>query len=167
MKVMFSAVPKPDVDFITDLVKQQTDEVPENLCRIYDWISKSANVEDFFPNLFVKMSKEKRSKIDLLTRGQNNNKVWYNYMKGVITVSKAHSVLTKMDKILNYTGGCVNMRSLCQNISELSFTNPAEYGLFLDKVNCFIRASDDRLMICDCCEDACATSHFVITVTLL
>ena len=30
--IFFSAVPKPDV--VTDLVKQQTDEVSENLCRV-------------------------------------------------------------------------------------------------------------------------------------
>ena len=46
------------------------------------------------------MSEEKISKIELLTREQNNNKLWYNYRKGV------------------------NMWSLCQNISGLSFTNP-------------------------------------------
>ena len=31
----------------------------------------------------------------------------------------------------------------------------SEYGLFLDKTNCFIGAIPDRLMTCDCCEDAC------------
>ena len=31
----------------------------------------------------------------------------------------------------------------------------SECGLFLDKTNCFIGASLDRLMTCDCCEDAC------------
>ena len=98
--ILFSAVPKPDVDFVTDLIKQQTDEVPEYLCSVYDWISKSANVEDFFANLFVNMSEEKISKIELLTRGQNDNKLWHNYRKGV------------------------NMWSLCQNISRLPFTNP-------------------------------------------
>ena len=30
------------------------------------------------------MSKENISKIELLTREQNNNKFWYNYRKGVI-----------------------------------------------------------------------------------
>ena len=65
---MFLAVPKPDIDFVTDLVKQQTDEVPGNLFNVYDWISKSANVEDFFGNLFVDMPKEKISKTELLTR---------------------------------------------------------------------------------------------------
>ena len=70
------------------------------------------------------MSKEKISKIELLTRGQSNNELWYNYRKGVITASKGHSVLTKMNKILKPTGGCVDMWSLCQKISGLSFTNP-------------------------------------------
>ena len=73
--ILFSAVPKPDVDFVTDLFKQQTDEVPKNLCSIYEWISKSANVEDFFANLLVEMSKEKISKTELLIRRQNNNKL--------------------------------------------------------------------------------------------
>ena len=30
-----------------------------------------------------------------------------------------------------------------------------ECGLLLDKTNCFIGASPDRLITCDCCEDAC------------
>ena len=59
---MFSAVPKPDIDFATDLVKQQTDEVPENLCSFYEWISKSTNFEELFANLFVDMSNEKNIK---------------------------------------------------------------------------------------------------------
>ena len=69
------------------------------------------------------MSREKISKTELLTRGQSNNKLWYNYRKGVITASKAHSVLTKMNKILKPPGGCVDVWPLCQNISALSFTN--------------------------------------------
>ena len=32
--ILFSAVLKPDVDFVTDLVQQQTDEVPENRLRM-------------------------------------------------------------------------------------------------------------------------------------
>ena len=66
--IMFLAVPKPDIDFVTDLVKQQTDEVSGNLFNVYDWIRKSANVEDFFGNLFVDTPKEKISKTELLTR---------------------------------------------------------------------------------------------------
>ena len=60
--MLFSAVPKPDIDFATDLVKQQTDDVPENLCCVYDWISKSVNTEEFFANLFADMSREKSIK---------------------------------------------------------------------------------------------------------
>ena len=60
--ILFSAVPEPEVDFATDLVKQQNNEVPESLWRVYDWISKSANVEDLFANLFGNISKEKNNK---------------------------------------------------------------------------------------------------------
>ena len=53
--ILFSAVQKLDVDFVTGLAKQKT----ENLCSVYEWISKLANVEDFFANLFINTSKEK------------------------------------------------------------------------------------------------------------
>ena len=122
--ILFSAFPKPDVDFISDFVTQQVDEVPDNLSSVYDWISKSRNVEGSFSNLFVDMTKEKMSKIELLTTGQNNNKLWYNYRKGFITASKAHSVFAKMNKVLKSAGGCVNIWSLCQNISGLFLDNP-------------------------------------------
>ena len=67
------------------------------------------------------MSKEKISKTELLTRRQNNNKYCYHYRKAVVTASKAHSVLSLMNKIVKPTGPCVDMWSLCQNISGLSF----------------------------------------------
>ena len=44
--------------------------------------------------------------------------------KGIIAASKAHSVFANMNKILETTGGCVSIWSLCQNISGLFFTNP-------------------------------------------
>ena len=65
--ILFSVVSKPDVDFVTYLVKQQTDEVPENICSIYDWISKSANVEDFIC-LHVKRKHIKNSISDKRTK---------------------------------------------------------------------------------------------------
>ena len=32
--IIFAAVPEPDVDFVTDLAKQQTDEISENFCSV-------------------------------------------------------------------------------------------------------------------------------------
>ena len=62
--ILFSAFTKPDVDFVTDLVKQQPADAPENFCSVYDWISKSFIVEGFFANSFVNMSKEKCQKLN-------------------------------------------------------------------------------------------------------
>ena len=62
--ILFSAVPKPDIGFNTDLVKQQTDEVPENLCSIYNWTSKSANVEIFLQICLSKCQKKKYQNLD-------------------------------------------------------------------------------------------------------
>ena len=58
--IIFSAVPEPDVDFVTDLVKQQTDEISENFCSVSDWISKSANIEDF-SQIYLSTCQKKRS----------------------------------------------------------------------------------------------------------
>ena len=81
--------------------------------KLFAAFSKSANVTHFFTNLFLNKTKEKLSKIELLTRGKNNKQLWHNCRKGVITASKIHNVLTKMNKILKPTGDCVNMWSLC------------------------------------------------------
>ena len=62
--VLFSTVPKPNIDFVTDLVKQQTDEVVENLCSVYEWISKSANVEDFLQIYLSACQKKKYQKLN-------------------------------------------------------------------------------------------------------
>ena len=81
-------------------------------------------MEDIFANLVVDMSGEKILKTELLTRGHKKKKLWYNYGKEVITASRSHSAFTKMKMILKPTGGYVDMWSLSQNISGLSFTNP-------------------------------------------
>ena len=53
LKVYCSAVPKPDADFAKDLVKQQTDQVPESFFSVSDCISKSAvSLRNVFSNCF-------------------------------------------------------------------------------------------------------------------
>ena len=39
-----------------------------------------------------------------------------------------------------------------------------ECGVFLHKTNCFIGASPDRLMTCDCCKDACIKIKFPLSI---
>ena len=57
--IWFSAVPKHDVDFAAGLVKQQTDEIPENLCSVCEQLSELAHVEDFLQIYFSKFQKRK------------------------------------------------------------------------------------------------------------
>ena len=42
----------------------------------------------------------------------------------------------------------------------------SECGLFLDKANCFIGVSPDRLMACDCCGDACVEIKCPLSITM-
>ena len=58
------------------------------------------------------MSKENISKIELLTREQNNNKFWYNYRKGVINPKT--------------TGGKVNLTpcGFSKNVSSKEMVKP-------------------------------------------
>ena len=62
--VLFAAVPKSDVDFVTDLVKQQTDEVLENFCSVYDQISKLVHFQDFLQIYFSTCQKKKYQKFN-------------------------------------------------------------------------------------------------------
>ena len=57
--ILFSAVPKPEIDFVTGLVKQQTDNVPENFSSVYNWIRKSVNVEDILQIYLLTCQKKK------------------------------------------------------------------------------------------------------------
>ena len=59
-----------------------------------------------------------------MTRGQNQNTIWYQFRKGVITASKSHEVKTKMEKIVKGGGGYVSIWDLVQKISGHIFTNP-------------------------------------------
>ena len=107
-----------------------------------------ADAEDFFANLFDDMSKQKISKIELLTRGQTNNKLWYNCRKVVIT---AQSVLTKMNKVLKPTVGCVDLWSLCQqHISGLFYFKLIFHLFFTSSVICLQSKSGQKDLIKNC-----------------
>ena len=56
--ILSSAVPKQDVDFVADRFDHQNDEAPENLCSVYDRISKSINIENFLQILVQHIQKK-------------------------------------------------------------------------------------------------------------
>ena len=62
--MLFSAVAKPEVDFVTDLAKQQTDEVTENLCSVYN----SRTMEMEAANQFFELMKKKLKNLVILTK---------------------------------------------------------------------------------------------------
>ena len=47
-----------------------------------------------------------------------------NRRKGVITASKAHEVITKMKNVRKEDGGVVNIWSLKEKFSGMTFVNP-------------------------------------------
>ena len=106
----------------------------------------------------------------------------YNYRKGVIAVSKSHSVFPKMNKTLKpraWLCSYMVIRSLFTNpdlpalkycrTTEMEAANEffdstkkkhenlviTERGLFVYKTICYIGASPDSLLTCNCFEDAC------------
>ena len=70
------------------------------------------------------MNKQNINSIEIATQGQNENNSWFIYRKGVITASKAHDVLAKVRKYEKRAGGTIDMWSLNQKISGLTFVNP-------------------------------------------
>ena len=183
--VLYSAIPKPKIDFVRDIVKPFVKS--NDLVSIDDIILMSNSVESFHRNLHRNINFSVIEKIEFVTRGQSSNESWFLYRKGVITGSKGHEVKTKMKKLKKGGGSYVNLWQLFQKISGLVFTNPnipalkygrsmeenavneffnikskehkdfklIDCGLFLDNAKPFIGASPDRIISCSCCPRAC------------
>jgi hypothetical protein len=180
--ILLSAVPKPEIDFVReDASTKAVATVPS----IQDLTLMSKTKTEFIDNIKITMTAKNISEIEVTTRGQSKNDAWFDYRKGVITASKAHEVLTKMEKVKK--SGAVNMWTLNQNISGFTFVNPdlpaLKYGRTMEEnaVNCFIDiakkdhrnlkvdscglflyhdrpyigGSPDGIVICDCCQQSC------------
>ena len=120
--VLYSAIPKPKIDYVRDIVKPFVKS--NDLVSIDDIILMSNSVESFHRNLHRNINFSVIEKIEFVTRGQSSNESWFLYRKGVITGSKGHEVKTKMKKLKKGGGSYVNLWQLFQKISGLVFTNP-------------------------------------------
>ena len=179
--ILMSAVPKPKIDFFKEVISKNTTPTVASIDDILLMSSKN----EFLETMISNMNETNLKEIEILTRGQSDNDAWFNYRKGVITASKAHEVLTKMEKMESMRAA--NMWSLNQNISGFRFTNldlPAlKYGrtMEVNAVNCFLElmrkdhrnlkvdncglflhngipyigGSPDGIVCCDCCGRAC------------
>ena len=78
---------------------------------------------EFLENLDL-LSVEKIIQIEVCTRGQCCHEQSYLCRKGVITASKAHEVITKMKNVRKEDGGVVNIWSLKEKFSGMTFVNP-------------------------------------------
>ena len=113
---MFSAVPKPDVDFVTDLVKQQTDEFLKNFATFLSGLVNQLMLSMFLQIFLLTCQKKKYQNLNYWLEGKT-------ITNSGITTRK--ELLQPQNLILFWpTGGLADMWSLCQNISELSFNNP-------------------------------------------
>ena len=135
-------------------------------------------------NEFESLAKENRtsdhiSEIELLTKGQSSNDLWFDYRKGVITASVSHNVLTKFKKlhpsvisienlvakILGYPKK-VKTSSLSWGIEHETYARKRyikqnrrmhktfscnESGLILHSENFMLGASVDGVVTCACC----------------
>ena len=179
--ILHTAVPKPKVDFVRELISTKIVQ-PKKVLSISDVINMSKNMSDFKENLSV-FTKENIETIEKLTMGQSENEHWFEYRKCLITASKAHEVVTKMTKVEKGGGGTVNMWSLNQKISGLVFVKPnipalkygrdmeieaantfiefikgkhkdiklSDCGLFVDETLPYVGASPVRILLCLCC----------------
>ena len=113
------------------------------MLSISDVINMSKNIIDFKENLSV-FTKENIESTEKLTKGQSENEHWFEYCKCLITVSKAHEVVTKMTKVEKGDVATVNLWSLNQKILRLVFAKPnlpaLKYGrdMEIETANTFI-----------------------------
>ena len=95
------AIPKPeeDVNFVVSVLgtkKEQPKPVPSS---VDDIIPMSESAPKFMENLSANINEENISVIEQITKGQNTNKLWFQFQKGVITAAKVHEVKTKMTMV--------------------------------------------------------------------
>ena len=64
-----------------------------------DVIVMSSSPENFFENLKLHISLSTIKQIELLTHGQSENSLWYDFRKCVVTASIAHDAQTKVAKL--------------------------------------------------------------------
>ena len=94
--VLFTAVPKPKIDFVREIVTSCV-EKPDGLESIDDIIIMSGSFEICLRNVSEIMTAEEVEQIEFYTRGQSSNECWFTFRKGVITGSKGHEVKTKIN----------------------------------------------------------------------
>ena len=78
---------------------------------------------EFLENLDL-LSIEKIRQIEVCSRGQSCIEQWYLCRKGVVIASKASGIITKMKKVRKGGGGVLNIWSLKEKNSGMTFVNP-------------------------------------------
>ena len=121
--VLFTAVPKPKIDYVNDTLTKTVPK-PQALESIDDILIMSDSPDNFRKNIVTAFSLNKIRDIEICTRGQSENESWFEYRKGVITGSKGHEVKTRMQKLQKHGGESVNLWPVFQKISGLTFVNP-------------------------------------------
>ena len=119
--IVHTAVPKPKVDFVREVLTVTPMEKSCDIASIDDIILMSDSITSFTSNLTTIMTVENIKKIETSTRGQSSNESWYHHRKGVITASKCHDVHTKMVKVNKCHTSTVDMWPLHQKISGLVY----------------------------------------------
>ena len=135
--ILNTAVPKPNVDFVRELISTKIVQ-SKKVLSISNAINMSKNMSDFkispcFKEYLSVFTKENTETIEKLTMGQSENEHCFEYRTCLITASKAHEVVIKMIKVEKGGGGTVNMWSLKQKISGLVFVKPNIPALKYDR----------------------------------
>lgn len=90
--IAFSAEPKEPNNGVQEEISS------EKITTIESVLSSTSNVEEFIRGL--EEIPKQLSAIEMATRGQSENPLWFSLRKHVITASKAHDVKTRMFTVL-------------------------------------------------------------------
>ena len=107
--VLYTVVPKLKVDFARETLS--TNETKSELPNIDDYLISSRTCDEFFTNIKENFCSRVIAEIEMATRDQSDNSLWFSFRKGIITALKSHEVMTKMRKVVSGGGGAVNLWS--------------------------------------------------------
>ena len=101
--VLYTAVPKPKVDFMRESLSMN--EAKNELPNINNYLVSSNTCGGFYTNIKENICSGVTAEIEMATRGQSDDLLWFSFRKGIITASKSHEVMVKMKKAVSVGGG--------------------------------------------------------------
>ena len=96
--IIHTAVTQPEIDFVSEQVTEIS-ALKSGIISIDDVMLVSDNKADFLEYLQHNMSDDNVTKIEMLTRGQSDNALWFSFWKGAVNRIQSSRCFQENEKV--------------------------------------------------------------------